>query len=174
MLKFFSCFALIQLSLFSIQQLKSVREFIIIPFTENLALISTWIIQIFDKNVRVNGIIMQQINTGFSVSIESGCNGVEAIIVLISAMLVFPASWKHKLKGIVVGFIAVELLNIIRIISLFYLGQWDYDIFEWAHLYIWEVLIMLDVLIIFLWWLRSLSNASNSNDSNLISTQNAE
>ncbi len=174
MLKFISYFALIQLSLFSIQQLKSVREFIIIPFTENLALISTWIIQIFDENVRVKGIILQQINTGFSVSIESGCNGVEAVIVLISAMLVFPSSWKYKLQGIAVGFFAIQLLNIIRIISLFYLGQWDYDIFEWAHLYLWEVLIMLDVLIIFLGWLRYLPRTSNPDKNQLVNTQNAE
>ncbi len=50
----------------------------------------------------------------------------------------------------------MELLNIVRIISLFYLGQWNQDVFEWAHLYIWQALIMLDVLIVFLLWLRLL------------------
>jgi exosortase/archaeosortase family protein len=62
-----------------------------------------------------------------------------------------------------VGFVAVELLNIIRIISLFYLGQWNQDIFNWAHLYICEALIMLDILIVFLWWMRGLPIVPKSN-----------
>ena len=47
-------------------------------------------------------------------------------------------------------------LNIVRVISLFYLGQWDRHWFEWAHLYVWQALIMLDVLIVWLVWVRTL------------------
>lgn len=78
------------------------------------------------------------------------------MLVLVAAILAFPAPWKFKFWGIISGFFAVELLNIVRIISLFYLGQWNPVIFEWAHLYVWQALIMLDVLIIFLLWLRLL------------------
>jgi hypothetical protein len=42
------------------------------------------------------------------------------------------------------------------VISLFYLGQWNRDVFEWAHLYVWQALIMLDVLIVWLVWVRML------------------
>ena len=93
---------------------------------------------------------------GFAVSIESGCNGVEATIVLIAAILAFPAPWKRRFVGLAVGVVAVQGLNIIRVISLFYLGQWNLDVFEWAHLYVWQALIMLDVLIVWLIWVRTL------------------
>jgi len=156
MFKFLLYFSTVQLCLFTLEKLNSTRELAIIPFTEKLAQISTWLIQIFDDQVISNGIILQHLENGFSVSIESGCNGVEALMILASAMLVFPAPWFFKLQGIIIGFIAVELLNIVRIISLFYLGQWSLVAFEWAHLYIWEALIMLDVLIIFLCWLKFL------------------
>lgn len=162
MLKFLIYFLVVQLFLFSIEQLIIVRELVIIPFTEWIAQVSAWIVQLFDGNVASNGVVLQHIGNGFSVSIESGCNGVEAILVLISAILVFPTTWKFKLQGIVVGFIAVELLNIVRIISLFYLGQWNQEIFDWAHLYIWEALIMLDILIVFLWWMRLLPIVSET------------
>ena len=46
-----------------------------------------------------------------------------------------------------------------RVISLFYLGQWDFRIFEWAHLYVWQALIMLDVMIVWLLWVRTLPRA---------------
>ncbi len=163
MLKFLIFFLVIQLFLFSIEQLVFIRELVIIPFTEWIAQTSAWIVQLFDSNVVSSGVILQHTGNGFSVSIQSGCNGVEAVLVLISAILVFPTAWKNKVQGIIVGFVAVELLNIIRIISLFYLGQWNQDIFNWAHLYIWEALIMLDILIVFLWWLRGLPIAPKSN-----------
>ena len=45
-------------------------------------------------------------------------------------------------------------LNLARILSLYYLGLWHPVLFEWAHLYIWQALIMLDALIVFLVWVR--------------------
>jgi exosortase H (IPTLxxWG-CTERM-specific) len=95
--------------------------------------------------------------SGFSVSIEAGCNGVEATIVLVAAMMAFPAGWRMKLLGIVIGFLAIQFMNLLRIISLYYLGQWNMQAFEWAHLYIWQSLIILDVLVVFLIWLRFIS-----------------
>jgi len=92
--------------------------------------------------------------TGFAVSIEAGCNGVEAGIILVAAILAFPSRWREKLIGIVVGLATIQALNLLRIISLFYIGQWNRTFFEWAHLYVWQTLIMLDVLIVFLLWLR--------------------
>ena len=109
---------------------------------------------LFDGNVVAAGKVMRSNTNGFAVSIEAGCNGVEATLVLLAAMLAFPAPWKHKVVGLVVGILAVQLLNILRVISLFYLGQWNYDVFEWAHLYVWQALIMLDVLVVWLIWVR--------------------
>ncbi len=54
------------------------------------------------------------------------------------------------------GIVAVQGLNVVRVISLFYLGQWNMQVFEWAHLYVWQALIMLDVLIVWLIWVRTL------------------
>lgn len=48
----------------------------------------------------------------------------------------------------------MHTLNIVRIISLFYLGQWNYTVFEWFHLYLWPMLIMIDVLVVFAIYLQ--------------------
>jgi exosortase/archaeosortase family protein len=52
--------------------------------------------------------------------------------------------------------VAIQVLNLARIVSLFYLGQWDMKWFEWAHLYLWQALIMLDALIVWMLWIRAL------------------
>lgn len=117
---------------------------------------------LFDSNVIAYGKILQSTSNGFAVSIEAGCNGIEAAIVLIAAMLAFPAPWKHRVIGILSGLLAVQLLNVVRVISLFYLGQWSLEVFNWAHLYLWQALIMLDVLIVWLVWIRMLPAPSSS------------
>ena len=42
---------------------------------------------------------------------------------------------------------------------LFYVGQGSLKAFEWSHLYLWQALIMLDVLIVFLVWIRTIPAA---------------
>ena len=116
--------------------------------------VSTAVILPFDDTVIAQGRILRDATTGFAVSIEAGCNGVEAAIVLIAGIVAFPASIQHKVIAILAGFLFVQALNIVRIISLFYLGQWNYTVFEWFHLYLWPVLIMLDVLVVFAIYLQ--------------------
>ena len=58
--------------------------------------------------------------------------------------------------GFAIGFVAIQGLNLVRIISLFYLGQWNFTVFEWFHLYLWQALIILDAMVVWLIWLRTL------------------
>jgi len=140
--------------LFAIELLPIGQTGFVLPFTSAIARISAGLMQLFDDQVQAQGKLIWDHGTGFAVSIEAGCNGVEAGIILVAAILAFPSRWREKLIGIVVGLATIQALNLIRIISLFYIGQWNRTFFEWAHLYVWQTLIMLDVLIVFLLWLR--------------------
>lgn len=160
MKRFVSLFLLILVALFTVEMLMPVQEHVIVPFTEMLARLSAAIITPFDSSVLAYGKVLQFKDTGFAVSIEAGCNGVEATIVLVAAVIAFPASWRSRLIAIALGFLAVQVMNIARIISLFYLGNWNMEFFTWIHLYLWPALIMLDVLIVFVVYLRYLSNTA--------------
>ena len=156
MLRFFFGFLLLQALLFGAELTPWAQHWFVVPWTDALAAISADLVKLFDSQVLADGTVLQSARNGFAVSIEAGCNGVEASIVLVSAMLAFPAPWQRKLIGLVVGILAVQVLNIVRVISLFYLGQWSLDLFEFAHRYVWQALIMLDVLIVWLVWVRTL------------------
>jgi exosortase H (IPTLxxWG-CTERM-specific) len=162
MVRFFISFVVILVALFAAELTPPVQSALVLPWTEALAHISAWLITLFDSHVAASGKILQNTSNGFSVSIEAGCNGIEAAIILIAAMLAFPAPWKHRVIGILAGLSAVQALNVVRVISLFYLGQWNMKAFEWAHLYLWQALIMLDVLIVWLIWIRTLPPTSSS------------
>ena len=164
MLRFFLYFVVLLAVMFGLELTPWAQDWLVLPWTSALASISTWIVTLFDGNVVATGKVMSSNTNGFAVSIEAGCNGVEATLVLLAAMLAFPAPWKHKAVGLVLGILAVQLLNILRVISLFYLGQWNYDVFEWAHLYVWQALIMLDVLVVWLIWVRRVPRTGNSGE----------
>ncbi len=159
MIRFFILFTILLIGLFTLEILQPAEKYVILPFTSFIADISVWIVQFFDDNVIAISNVIRDKTTGFGVRIERGCNGVEAVIILFSAIFAFPAPIKHKLVGFVIGFFAIQLLNLVRIVSLFYLGQWNQVAFEWFHLYLWQALIILDALVVWLIWLRTLPQA---------------
>jgi len=155
--RFAILFVVLLLALFSVEVLAPVQEHVITPFTSLLARASAALVLPFDSTVIAQGKVLRFSDTGFAVSIEAGCNGVEATIVLVAAVLAFPGRWRDRLLAIAVGFLAIQALNLVRIISLFYLGNWNTEVFTWIHLYLWPTLIMLDVLVVFVLYLRYLS-----------------
>ena len=156
MFRFITLFIIYLGVLFALELMQPVDQYVILPFTAAIAKVSVAIVGLFDAHAVAYGKVLQSTTTGFAISIERGCNGVEAVIILVAAMLAFPAPWKNRLIGIALGFLAIQALNLVRIISLFYLGQWNQTWFEWFHLYLWLALIVLDALVAFLVWLRYL------------------
>ena len=162
MTRFFLVFIVVLGALFTAELTPPAQAAVVLPWTDALVRISAGLITFFDPHVAAFGKILQSTANGFAISIEAGCNGVEAALILAAAMLAFPASWKQRAIGILAGLVAIQALNIVRVISLFYLGQWNARAFEWAHLYLWQALIMLDVLVVWLVWLRTLREPGNS------------
>jgi len=154
--RFLVLFAVIMVVLFTAELTSPVQGAVVVPWTEALARMSAGIATLFDSHVVAVGRILRSTSNGFAISIEAGCNGIEAAIVLIAAIFAFPAPWKHRAIGLLAGLAAVQAANVVRVISLFYLGQWSLPVFEWAHLYMWQALIMLDVLVVWLFWIRTI------------------
>lgn len=153
--RFFLTFLALQLTLFGVNMLGVVQQHVILPWTALLARMCVALVTLFDSTAAAAGKVLWNTETGFGVSIEPGCNGIEACIVLFAGVMAFPASWRHKFLGLVVGFAAVQGVNVVRVISLFYLGQWNTQVFNFAHEYLWQALIMLDVLVVWLLWVRA-------------------
>lgn len=154
MRRFLLVFIGLQLLLFGVELLQPVQQHVVLPLTGAIAWVCVQLLSWLDPSVTAYGKVLMNAQSGFGVSIEPGCNGVEACIVLVAAMLAFPARWSHRLLGIVVGIAAIQAFNLVRIVSLFYLGQWNMAWFHFAHEYLWQALIMLDALLVFMFWAR--------------------
>lgn len=203
---FLLVFSLLSIIIFAFHFQEKVYAATTAPWTELLAAISAKLILLFDTNAVAEGAkILTDPSTNsqnFSgIHIVAGCNGIEAWLVLVAAIMAFPPYsylkfrwiiiaiavilcfpfywdawfWKlliallllfatqlyspygrQKLLGVLLGFLAVQAMNVVRVISLFYLGQWDKDIFDFAHYYLWQALIILDAFVVLLIWLSKL------------------
>ena len=159
MRRFILTFLGVALLLFGLVYLPPIRDHLIAPFTDSLTVIAGWLITTFGGQAWVNGNVLTI--PGFSVRILDLCNGVEATLLLWAVLLAYPAPWVYRLWGLLWGFLGVQALNMVRIISLTYLGVWKPEWFHWVHWYVWDALIMLDVLLIFLLWLRRLPSPTD-------------
>ena len=161
-MRFLAVFLAITTALFSTELTPFGQRFVVEPWTEGVARGAAAALGAFDPSVIASGRSLLDRSTGSGVSIEAGCNGVEAMILIVAAMVAFRASWKQRAIGLAAGFVAVQTLNLVRIVSLYYLARWDFAIFEWVHLYLWQALIMIDVVLVWIVWLRWISRKSNA------------
>jgi exosortase H (IPTLxxWG-CTERM-specific) len=134
----------------------------ITSFTRGLVAISAIAIRLFGGNATAQQVVLQNPSNGFAMEVLDVCNGDDVTILLWAAILAYPASWWQKAKGLLAGTVAIHVINFLRIISLFYLGQYNRQWFEFAHLYVWESVFVLLTLTIFWMWVRRMPAGSAS------------
>jgi exosortase H (IPTLxxWG-CTERM-specific) len=151
----FVCSLLIGFGVLVTPQVQSVDG----KFSRALVSVSHELIRIGGGHATRNGAILRSPG-GFAVEMRDGCNAVNVTILLCAAVLAFPSSWKMKAVGLLAGIAIIQAVNIIRFISLFYLGQYSITWFDFAHSYLWESLIMLDTMVVFWFWVTRVLRAS--------------
>ena len=90
----------------------------------------------------------------FKLKIARGCEGIEGIIILIAAILAFPAGVKSKLFGIVGGVFVLYFLNLFRVAGLYYTLKYKPALFDMMHIYVGQTLIILISFLYFIAWLN--------------------
>jgi len=127
-------------------------------FSRALVKVSHGLIAVGGGTATVEGAILRA-PSGFAIEMKDGCNGINVMILLWAAVLAFPAPWKMKALGLAAGSLMIQILNVARFISLFYLGQYSTTWFEFAHAYLWETLLILDTMVVFGLWVSRVSAA---------------
>lgn len=116
--------------------------------------VSGWILGIFEDRVTVEG---QSVGSPrYHLTIERGCDAIEPSALFIAGVLAFPAPLLSKLPGLLLGTVCLLVLNLIRIVSLFYVGVYWPKAFHVMHVDVWQALfIFLAILFWTLWALRA-------------------
>lgn len=146
--------AILGLSFFVVA-LRQVNDSVVTPYTALIARMSGLVLRVFGEPVQVNGCVVS--SPRFAVTIYNGCNGLITSLIFISGVLAFPARWSAKLIGVFGGLLAIQLINLVRIVSLFYIGVFLPQYFNDAHIFIWQSLVMLFGIALWIVWAHRLA-----------------
>jgi len=127
-----------------------VNDNVIVPFTTAIASWSGALLNAIGEKVTTTGTMIT--SPKFGVNINNGCNGVEAMLILLASIVAFPASVKSRAFGLFLGAICVQLLNSVRIVSLYLLGAYHPRLFDIFHTAVWQIVIILSAIGFFLLW----------------------
>ena len=127
-----------------------VNDRVIEPFTAGIARVSGKALQAIGQPVVVNDTVIA--SSHFAVNINNGCNAVEAMLILLASIVAFPASLKARAAGLVIGAIAIQAVNLVRVVTLFLLGAYHRRLFDTFHTAVWQIVIILFAIGFFLVW----------------------
>ena len=152
--RFLIRFVLFLVGFYALVAIQPVNDAVVVPFTAFLVKISAGILRAIGEQVVTRGTVIQ--SALFAVDVKNGCNGIEAALLLVAAMLAFPAPAKARAVGLAIGLAAIQGVNLVRIVSLFWLGAHRRDVFDLFHAAIWQTLLILLAVGIFLAWGKGL------------------
>ena len=127
-----------------------VNDRVIEPFTGAIARAGGATLDLLGQQTTMTGTIIR--NDRFAVNIRNGCNGVEAMLIYFAAVLAFPASWRSRLLGVALGFVAIQLVNLVRVVALFLTGVYFPRLFDSSHTVIWQTVVILSGVLLWILW----------------------
>ncbi len=127
-----------------------VNDHVIVPFTEVIVHATALVMRGVRETIEVEGTVLR--TPRFALDVRNGCNGVEAMMLLAAAMIAFPATFRSRLTGLVAGSVAIQILNLVRVSSLVWLGEHHREAFDVVHVAVWQTVVILAALSMFVFW----------------------
>ncbi len=118
------------------------------------------IANLFGASATVDGSLIS--SPDFSMSIVFGCTGIVPIGIFVSAVLAYPCTARQKAAGIALGIVVLYALNLVRTVSLLFIGaHFSQSIFDTAHFLIWQPIMILTAIVLWLFWVERLVRVPN-------------
>ena len=95
----------------------------------------------------------------FAVSIVAECTAVGPLVVFVGAVLAYPTPLRAKALGAALGLVVLTGVNIVRIISLFWIGSAYPQYLGAAHLLVWQTAMIVLAVALWLFWVERLAGA---------------
>ena len=149
-IKFLVLFVAILAGSFTLLSLNWVNDHVIEPFTAGIATTSGHVLNLLGQDITQDGTIVR--NERFAVNIRNGCNGVETMVIFLAAVLAFPASWKSRGLGLALGIVAIQGINLVRVVALFLTGSYFRDFFDTSHTVVWQTVVILFGVLLWIVW----------------------
>jgi exosortase/archaeosortase family protein len=137
--------------LYSASKGTSVERFVIDFATVKTA---AHLINTVDSSVKITPNGSRLTALGGGITVLNGCEGIDVLFLMISAMLVAPQSWRARVGGILVGSAFIFAMNQARIVGLFYAFRSDKAVFDILHGTVTPLLLIVAAVAFFAVWLN--------------------
>lgn len=151
----FALYALVGFAL-----LYGLTQQVVTPFTRGIALLATALLNLTGIPAQVTGTVVA--TPAFSVAIQNNCNAIYETAIFVAAVLSYPATWRERTYGAALGFMALYLLNLIRVLSLIYVGSHFRQYFDVSHVYIWQSVFIIFALGLWIFWAGKLVQSARN------------
>jgi exosortase/archaeosortase family protein len=106
-----------------------------------------------DKEATVTHIFILKDNQP-TISIADNCNGVELMVLFAAFIACMPGRWPRKIAFILFGIPLLHVANLARCIGLVGLHlQWP-GMFDFAHHYLFKIMVYAITFLLWVWYLR--------------------
>jgi len=130
---------------------------LLIPHLRRLyAYVTGFVLGLLGNSVRVSGTMIS--SSRYSIEVVTACTGLFVTTIFLSAVIAYPCRMRAKLIGVAIGIPGIFLLNVIRLVTLFYIGLYLPRFAERAHLLVWQSLMILLSLVLWLFWVERFAN----------------
>lgn len=113
---------------------------------------TTWALSLLGVRLQQAGATV--VTPAIPVEIAESCTGSLVFMILAAAILPFPVSWKSRLRGITLGFLALVLINLFRTsLIILVVSRYPGSLWTW-HIVIGQVVVITGITGFFLWWAK--------------------
>lgn len=107
------------------------------------------LLSIFEDSVTTHG---NSISGRYSLTIERGCDALDPSALFLAGVLAFPSALMAKLPGMLMGTLCLMVLNLVRIVSLYYVGVYIPGWFHIMHVDVWQAAFILIAIVFWVLW----------------------
>lgn len=140
-IRFCALFALFTALAFAV--LYAGQNVLVVPLNRHLAWMTEKVLRLVGVSASSAGAVVSL--SSFAVEIRNNCNAIYEVGLYAAAVWAYPASWRERVTGTLIGAGVLYVVNFLRIMTLLTLGLLQREWFEAAHLYAWQAIFLLVV-----------------------------
>lgn len=128
------------------------------PFLEFNALISSLALNLLGANTSILGTDVS--SSTFSFRVIAECTSLLFTGIFASAVMAWPSTARQKMAGIGIAALGLFLFNLVRIVSLFYIGTYTPTTLDFSHFFVWPIVMILLTVGLWLLWTEGITETS--------------
>ncbi|MGH7332494.1 MAG: exosortase H [Candidatus Rokuibacteriota bacterium] len=152
-LRFCVVFAVLTLAIFAALYLA--HDPVVVPLNQHIAWLAGAIMRGLGADAVAAGAVLRA--PGFAVEIKNNCNAIYELGLYAAAVWAYPASLGAKMAGTLIGAGVLNLVNLLRVVTLVALGIFAHEWFDLAHLYVWQAAFFAVVALCWFGWVLRVS-----------------